>query len=84
MVWDRTASSWQGETITWFMDGHQFHQLTGSGINNEGVWAVLCHSPLFFILNNAVGGGWPGNPNNATHDGYGSMMEVGYVCHYST
>ena len=24
----------------------------------------------------------PGNPNSNTKDGYGSMMEVGYVAHY--
>jgi beta-glucanase (GH16 family) len=62
MVWDRSVSSWQDETITWFMDGQQFNQISGSRIDNEGVWAVLCHSPLFFILNNAVGGGWVGGP----------------------
>jgi hypothetical protein len=26
----------------------------------------------------------PGYPNDATMDGYGSMMEVGYVAQYST
>jgi hypothetical protein len=26
----------------------------------------------------------PGYPNSATADGYGSMMEVGYVAHYVT
>lgn len=26
----------------------------------------------------------PGYPNSATLDGYGSMMEVGYVAHYVT
>ena len=58
MVWDRTKSSWRDETITWFMDGKQFHQITGASVNNEGVWSTLCHSKLFFILNVAVGGGW--------------------------
>ncbi|KAK7420739.1 hypothetical protein QQX98_002541 [Neonectria punicea] len=81
---DRTRGSWQQETITWYMDGRQFHQITGSRINNERVWATLCHSPLYFILNVAVGGSWPGYPNGNTADGYGSMMEVGYVAHYSS
>lgn len=26
----------------------------------------------------------PGYPNSATQDGYGSMMEVAYVAHYTT
>ncbi|KAF4467148.1 endo-13-beta-glucanase [Fusarium albosuccineum] len=81
---DRAKGSWQQETITWFLDGFQFHQVSGSRINNEGVWNSLAHSPLYFILNVAVGGEWPGYPNDATWDGYGSMMEVGYVAQYST
>ena len=55
---DRTKGSWQQETITWFMDGQQFHQISGSRIGNEGVWNTLCHSPFYFILNVAVGGNW--------------------------
>lgn len=55
---DRTAGNWQAETITWFMDGQQFHQISGSRIGNENVWNSLCHSPLYFILNVAVGGQW--------------------------
>jgi beta-glucanase (GH16 family) len=44
----------------------------------------LAQSPVFFLLNVAVGGDWPGYPNDATQDGYNSMMEVAYVAHYST
>ncbi|KAI1807863.1 glycoside hydrolase family 16 protein [Daldinia bambusicola] len=82
IVWDRRANSWTGETITWYMDGRQFHQVSGSRINNQNVWNSLANSPMFFILNVAVGGDWPGAPNDATQDGYGSMMEVAYVAHY--
>lgn len=55
---DRRKSSWRDETITWFMDGRQFHQVSGARINNEGVWSALARKPLFFILNVAVGGTW--------------------------
>lgn len=55
---DRTAGSWTGETITWFMDGKQFHQISGGELGNQGVWAALCHSPMYFLLNVAVGGSW--------------------------
>ena len=79
---DRRNGDWTQQTITWYLDGAQFQQITGSRINNQGVWNALCQSPLYFILNVAVGGGWPGNPNSATQDGYGSMMEVGYVAQY--
>ncbi|KAF7561329.1 hypothetical protein G7046_g2814 [Stylonectria norvegica] len=81
---ERRKSSWTDETITWFMDGQQFQQISGSRIGNANVWATLCHSPLYFLLNVAVGGAWPGYPTASTQDGYGSMMEVGYVAHYST
>ncbi|KAK3938120.1 concanavalin A-like lectin/glucanase domain-containing protein [Diplogelasinospora grovesii] len=84
MVWDRTASSWESETITWYMDGQQFQQITGARIGDYTTWTSLMYSPLYFILNVAVGGSWPGNPNSATLDGYGAMMEVAYVAQYST
>jgi beta-glucanase (GH16 family) len=84
VVIDRTPSSWTAETITFFMDGKQFHQVSGSRINNQNVWNSLAHSPLYFILNVAVGGSWPGYPDGNTQDGYGAMMEVAYVAHYSS
>jgi hypothetical protein len=55
---DRRSNNWRTETITWFLDGQQFHQITGARVNNEATWNALCHSPLFFILNVAVGGNW--------------------------
>lgn len=58
ITWNRTPSDWKLETITWYMDGQQFHQVAGSQIGDLNTWATLCHNPLFFILNVAVGGGW--------------------------
>ncbi|KAK3307195.1 concanavalin A-like lectin/glucanase domain-containing protein [Chaetomium strumarium] len=84
IVWDRTNGDWRAQSITWYMDGRQFQQITGAQINNQNVWNTLAASPLYFILNVAVGGTWPGNPNSATLDGYGAMMEVGYVAQYSS
>ncbi|KAK8057002.1 glycoside hydrolase family 16 protein [Apiospora saccharicola] len=82
LEWDLTSSNWQSQSIKWSMDGQVYHTLTGNNIGNQAVWKTLAGSPMFFILNMAVGGGWPGNPNGATQDGYGAMMEVGYVAHY--
>lgn len=81
---DRSCSSWQDETIQWSMDGTVFHTLTGAQIGDEGVWATLAHSPMFVILNLAVGGTWPGDPNEATLPGWGNMFEVQYVGVYSS
>lgn len=58
ITWNRTPSTWESETVTWYMDGEQFQQITGSEIGDSGVWATLCHDPLYFILNVAVGGDW--------------------------
>lgn len=79
---DRRAGNWRDEVIQWERDGQAYHTLRGSDINDEGVWGTLAHSPMFLILNVAVGGDWPGMPNGATADGYGSMMEVEYVAVY--
>ncbi|KAI1410520.1 glycoside hydrolase family 16 protein [Hypoxylon sp. FL1857] len=82
VIWDRTAGSWTGEKITWYLDGNQYFQVSGSTVNNQGVWNTLAASPVYFILNVAVGGDWPGPPNANTQDGFGSMMEVAYVAQY--
>ena len=45
------------ETITWYIDEEQFHQVNiKDGINGTEEF----HNPKFIILNHAVGGNWPG------------------------
>lgn len=84
LVVDRTAGDWRQETIQWSMDGAAFHTLKGSDLGDEGVWSTLAHSPFYVILNVAVGGNWPGEPDSSTESGYGNMMEVEYVAVYET
>ncbi len=56
---DRTNSNnWRDEKIEWLLDGRVYSTLRGSDIGEEGVWGTLAHSPLFIILNVAVGGNW--------------------------
>lgn len=81
---DRTAGDWRAQTITWMLDGKPWRDLKGSDVGDEGIWATLAHSPLYVLLNVAVGGDWPGAPNADTVDGYGAMMEVQYVAVYSS
>ncbi|KAJ3563410.1 hypothetical protein NPX13_g8206 [Xylaria arbuscula] len=59
-------------------------QVTGGRINNVGVWNSLATTPLYIILNVAVGGDWPGAPNANTLGSWGSEMEVAYVAHYES
>lgn len=59
LVIDRTSGNWRQESIQWSMDGQAYHTLTGAEINDEGIWSTIAHSPLYAILNVAVGGDWP-------------------------
>lgn len=55
---DRKNSNWQQQSITWSLDGKSFQKVTGATIGTQSVWKSLCQSPLYFILNVAVGGNW--------------------------
>jgi beta-glucanase (GH16 family) len=79
---NRKPSNWADQTISWFSDGKQFHQIKGSQIGDSAVWATLAQAPMYLILNVAMGGNWPGPPNADTGDSYGSMMENNYVAWY--
>lgn len=50
------ALEWEPDSIRWYIDGHMFHA-TVLGIP---------HAPHYLILNTAVGGSWPGNPDSTT------------------
>jgi beta-glucanase (GH16 family) len=50
------ALEWEPDSIRWFIDDQRIHA-TATGIP---------HTPHFIILNTAVGGGWPGNPDATT------------------
>ncbi|KAL8414571.1 hypothetical protein RB594_005700 [Gaeumannomyces avenae] len=81
---DRRNQDWRQQVITWTKDGRVFLTVTGGRINDQAVWSTLAHSPMFILMNVAVGGDWPGNPDDQTMGGYGSMMEVEYIAVYST
>ena len=52
----RYALEWEPDSIRWYIDGNLIHATT-SGIP---------HTPHYLILNTAVGGAWPGNPDSTT------------------
>lgn len=47
---------WEPDAIRWYLDGELIHTAT------EGV----PHNDHFLILNTAIGGGWPGDPDSTT------------------
>ncbi|GKU07098.1 unnamed protein product [Fusarium langsethiae] len=83
-VIDRTPGNWMEESVSFFLDGVQYHQVTCDRMGNEEVWGKIAHNSIHFILNVAVGGEWPGDPDESTLDGLDNAIEVEYVAHYES
>lgn len=81
---DLTNSDWTQQQMRWYLDGQLYHTITGANIGTESEWTDLTSKPYFLILNVAVGGNWPGNPNADTVDGAASSMQVQYVGVYTS
>ncbi|KAI1112680.1 glycoside hydrolase family 16 protein [Nemania sp. NC0429] len=81
---DLTSGDWRAQTISFQLDGATFYTVRGADLNDGPVWSTLAHSPMYMILNVAVGGDWPGPPNDATLGDYGAMMEVQWAAVYSS
>jgi oligosaccharide reducing-end xylanase len=65
---------WDASAIRWYLDGTKYHEANiANNINNTGAF----HEPFFIILNLAVGGTWPGNPDAST--AFPDTMYVDYV-----
>ena len=57
------AVDWEPGRVTWSVDGTAYHQVTRDGIGADR-WVF--DQPFFLLLNLAVGGGWPGDPDAST------------------
>ncbi|KAL2841456.1 concanavalin A-like lectin/glucanase domain-containing protein [Aspergillus pseudoustus] len=73
------AEDWEAETLTWFLDGQESHRVSGADVGDEEVWEAIAHRGHFLLLNVAVGGNWPGYPDEDTVDGEDVALEVDYV-----
>jgi len=69
------AIEWEMNAIRWYVDGTLYSTKTPADLPNGSNW-VYSH-PFFIILNLAVGGGWPGNPDNTTT--FPQTLQVDYV-----
>jgi beta-glucanase (GH16 family) len=67
--------SWRPNEIRWYVDGRQYHRMTPADLPRGTKW-VFDH-PFFLLLNVAVGGGWPGDPDASTT--FPQQMIVDYV-----
>ena len=69
------AIEWEENVIRWYVDDTLYSTKTPSNIPSGATW-VYAH-PFFIILNVAVGGTWPGNPDSTTV--FPQQMLVDYV-----
>jgi beta-glucanase (GH16 family) len=69
---------WDANSIQFFVDGN-LYETRGPGDAHGNAW-VFDH-PFYILLNVAVGGNWPGNPDGSTP--FPATMLVDYVRVYS-
>ena len=73
------AVEWTTNQIKWYMDTNLYFTATSASLPGGGTWPFS--QPQFILLNVAVGGGWPGNPDGTTV--FPQQMLVDYVRVYS-
>jgi beta-glucanase (GH16 family) len=67
------AIEWEPEEIRWYVDDEQFFKLTPAQV--PGQWVF--DKPFFMLINLAVGGHWPGYPDDSTV--FPQFLTVDYV-----
>ncbi|KAL4960876.1 glycoside hydrolase family 16 protein [Aspergillus stella-maris] len=70
---------WRNNVLNWYVDGVKTFSLTGRDVNDWDTWVEIAHQGHFLLLNVAVGGDWPGYPDEKTVDAAGTRLEVDYV-----
>ncbi len=73
------AIEWETNRIRWFVDGKAYFTVTPASLPNGATWVFS--APQFVILNLAVGGNWPGNPDGTTV--FPQRLQVDYVRVYA-
>ncbi len=58
------AADWRPGRIEFSVDGHIYATVTPASLPPGAKWVY--HNPFFILLNLAVGGAWPGNPDAST------------------
>lgn len=68
---------WQQDRVRWYVDGQDFGTLTPRDLGGRP-WAH--DHPFFLLLNVAIGGEWPGDPDNSTP--FPATLLIDYVRAY--
>ena len=69
------AVEWEENEIRWYVDGQLYERRTPADLPPGTKWVY--NQPFFLLLNLAVGGYWPGNPDPTTK--FPAVMAVDYV-----
>lgn len=64
------ALEWEPDSIRWYIDGKLLHTTTDG----------IPHTPHYLIINTAIGGSWPGNPDSTTT--FPQFHDIDYVRFY--
>jgi beta-glucanase (GH16 family) len=67
------AIEWEVNEIRWYVDGIEYNKLTAGQVPGDWVY----DHPFFMVMNVAVGGVWPGYPDETTT--FPQQMRVDYV-----
>ncbi|MDE3104253.1 MAG: glycoside hydrolase family 16 protein [Acidobacteriota bacterium] len=73
------AVEWAPNDLRFFLDDHLIVERTPADLPAGATWVY--NRPFFLILNVAVGGGWPGNPDQTTR--FPQQMRIDYVRVYN-
>jgi hypothetical protein len=69
--WDRSTPT---EEIRWYVDGHQYHVVHASDVD-AATWARATGHGFFLLLDVAIGGSWPGQPDASTRPGASMLVD---------
>ena len=69
------AIEWDANGIRWFVDNTNFYSVTRAQVEQHGTWVF--DQPFWLLLNVAVGGSWPGSPDNSSS--FPQRMYVDYI-----
>jgi beta-glucanase (GH16 family) len=56
---------WSADAVQFLVDGKSYATVTRASLPAGAVWVY--DKPFFLLLNLAIGGDWPGNPDSSTH-----------------
>lgn len=70
------AFEWTADTMQWFVDDELYSVKTKDDLSRPEQWDIF-HERFYMILNLAVGGNWPGDPDETTS--FPQTMEIDYV-----